>query len=129
MGVSIVSVEMCQTESTGVKEVHVPDLGSNHLLVFLMCSLVGLLCQFMSCDADDSSNSFCSSMMAQHGCTGNSLSESTPRSETVMLVVDQVISVLVLLLAVITCAFRCLLDWSVQLSSYACVLLNWCLVP
>ena len=32
VGVSIVSVEMCQTESTGVKEVHVPDLGSNHLL-------------------------------------------------------------------------------------------------
>jgi hypothetical protein len=92
-------------------------------------ALVGLLCQFISCDADDSSNSCFSSMMAQRGCTGNSLSESTPRSETVMLVVDQVISVLVLLLVVITCAFRCLLDWSVPLPSYACVLLNYCLVP
>jgi hypothetical protein len=71
-------------------------------VVFLMSSLVGLLCQFMSYDADDSSNSFCSSVMARHGCTGNSLSESTPRSETVMLVVDQVISVWVLLLVVIT---------------------------
>ena len=66
--------------------------------------------------------------MAQRVCTGNSLSKSTPRSETVMLVVDQVISVLLLLALVITCAFRCLLHWSVQLPSYACVLLNWCCV-
>ena len=92
-------------------------------------ALVGLLCQFISCDADDSSNRCFSSMMAQRGCTGNSLSESAPRSETGMLVVDQVISVLVLLLVVITCAFRCLLDWLVQLLSFACVLLKCCLVP
>ena len=72
---------------------------------------------------------FCSAMMAQHGCAGNSLSESRPRSEAVMLIVDQGISVLVLLLVVITCALRRLLDWSVQLPSYACVLLNCCLVP
>jgi len=37
-------------------------------------ALVGLLCQFISCDADDSSNSCFSSLMAQRGCTGNSLS-------------------------------------------------------